>query len=209
MADEGSQHTGALSRCPATPRNIHVRKNVKHAARILTPVVIALTLVVTAPPSAAQPVADGAASISKPKPADKPRLSREAQAAHSSKARDTRGAMPSLYRGRYYHADQERFRLCVAEREGEFIYTVTGGGGGQYQTTYQFHERNWRRGLTYMMASESRRTHDGLRAEARALVNKPMRSWGRYWIDRAFYTALNYNGKWSGKGHWSGGRWRC
>lgn len=133
----------------------------------------------------------------------------EFAAAHSRLARDLHGALDSLYRGTYFHASQERFRLCVGQREGSFDYSVTGGGGNQYQTTYQFHESNWRRGLTYMMASESRTTHDGLWAEARALVNRPMRTWGRYWVDRAFYTALNYNGIDSGRHHWNGGSHAC
>ena len=133
----------------------------------------------------------------------------EFAAAHSRLARDLHGALPSLYRGRYYLAAQETFRRCVAQREGRFTYNVIGGGGGLYQTTYQFRDGAWRRGLTFMMASESRITHDGLRAEARALIRKPMAQWGRYWIDRAFYTALNYNGAWSGRHHWDGGRWSC
>lgn len=149
------------------------------------------------------------ASLFATSPNDTPALSREQAASRSSRAQDMRGPMPSLYRGIYYHADQEAFRLCVADREGSFTYNVVGGGGNQYQTTYQFHEGNWRRGLTFMMASESKRTRDGLRAEARALITRPMKTWGRYWIDRAFYTALNFNGKWSGKHHWAGGRWHC
>lgn len=135
-------------------------------------------------------------------------LSREAAAAQSSRAQVTRGPLPSLYRGVYYHADQERFRLCVAAREGSNTYTVRGGGGGNYFGTYQFH-RNFQRGAAYMMAGESRRTHDGLRADALALRHVPINHWSRYWQDRAFYTVLNYRGAWSGRNHWAGGRWTC
>lgn len=136
------------------------------------------------------------------------RLSREEAAARSSRAQDMRGQMPSLYRGIYFYADQEPFRLCVAEREGSFHYDVQGGGGGNYFGTYQF-SKAFQPGAAYMMAKESRKTHDGLRAAALGLRYIPINQWSRYWQDRAFYTVLNYNGKWSGKGHWAGGRWHC
>lgn len=144
-------------------------------------------------------------------PTDKPSISkqsREQAAARSSRASDMRGPLPSLYRGKYYHSDQEWFRKCVADREGSFTYMVRGGGGDNYYGTYQFH-RNFQRGAAYMMAKESRETKDGLRKEALALRYKPINKWSRYWQDRAFYTVLNYNGRWSGKNHWAGGRWHC
>lgn len=134
---------------------------------------------------------------------------REFVASRSSRAQDVRGELPSLYQGKYYFPDQESFRKCVADREGSYTYRVVGGGSNMYHGTYQFHDGNWRRGLTYMMASESKETNDGLRAEARALISKPISRWSRYWQDRAFYTALNFQGKWSGKHHWAGGRWHC
>jgi hypothetical protein len=113
-----------------------------------------------------------------------------------------------MYRGRYFHADQESFRRCVGQREGMFHYDVRGGGGGNYYGTYQF-SRAFQNGIPYMMAKESRRTHDGLTKEALALRHKPINQWSRYWQDRAFYTVLNGRSKWSGKSHWSGGRWHC
>lgn len=132
----------------------------------------------------------------------------EYRAAHSRASRDLVGSRPSLYRGKYFHADQESFRLCVAKREGEYRYSVRGGGGGNYFGTYQM-SAALLRGVSWMMAAESRETHDGLRAKARALHSVPGNHWNRYWQDRAFATILNYNGKWSGKKHWSGGRWHC
>jgi len=116
--------------------------------------------------------------------------------------------MPSLYRGIYFHADQERFRRCVGQREGMFHYDVRGGGGGNYYGTYQF-SRAFQSGAAYEMAKESHRTHDGLRDDALRLRHKPINQWSRYWQDRAFYTILNARGKWSGKHHWAGGRWHC
>jgi hypothetical protein len=134
--------------------------------------------------------------------------SREEAAARGSRAQSLRGALPSLYRGIYFHADQERFRLCVGHREGSFTYMVVGGGNltgdarGDYYGTYQFSYR-FQNGIPFMMASESRRTRDGLREEALALRQTPINRWSRYWQDRAFYTVLNYNGKWTGRHHWA------
>ena len=33
--------------------------------------------------------------------------------------------------------------------------------------------------------------------------------WSRYWQDRAFFTVLNFDGPYSGRNHWAGGRWTC
>lgn len=140
-----------------------------------------------------------------PKP---PTLSREALVAHSSRGLDMRGPAPSAYRGQYYRPSQESFRRCVGQREGMWHYDVRGGGGGNYYGTYQF-SRAFQSGIPYMMAKESRRTHDGLTREALALRSKPINHWSRYWQDRAFATVLNYGHDWSGKHHWSGGRWHC
>ncbi|MDP1878009.1 MAG: hypothetical protein Q8M17_10700 [Actinomycetota bacterium] len=128
-------------------------------------------------------------------------LSREEAAAQSSRGQDTQGPLPSLYRGVYFHADQERFRLCVGQREGRFTYTVRGGGGGNYFGTYQL-SAALARGASWMMAAESRSTHDGLRKVARALHGILANHWNRYWQDRAFYTILNHDHRWSGWRHW-------
>lgn len=165
---------------------------------------IALTLSLPAASAVAAPSTPDSGS----RPASTSADSREAAAARSSRAQDTRGALPSLYRGLYFHADQETFRRCVADREGSFTYEVRGGGGDNYYGTYQFH-RNFQRGAAYMMANESKRTGDGLRKQALALRYVPINKWSRYWQDRAFYTVLNWRGKWTGKGHWAGGRWSC
>ena len=143
-----------------------------------------------------------------PKPQSHSQTSREEAAARSSRAHDMRGALPSMYRGRYFHVDQEPFRRCVAQREGMNHYDVRGGGGGNYFGTYQM-SRAFQRGAAYMMAAESAKTHDGLRKDALRLRYVPINHWSRYFQDRAFYTVLNARGKWSGKGHWAGGRWHC
>jgi len=135
-------------------------------------------------------------------------MSREETASKSPQAHDLRGELPSLYHGIYYHPDQEVFRKCVAGREGSFTYMVRGGDGDNYYGTYQM-SAALVRGASWMMAAESKKTHDGLYREARRLHGIPGNKWSRYWQDRAFYTILNYEHKWSGKGHWAGGRWHC
>lgn len=128
--------------------------------------------------------------------------------AHSPAAKDKRGAEPSLYRGIYFHPDQERFRLCVGNREGSFAYMVRGGGGNNYYGTYQFH-KNFQNGIPYMMAKESRRTGDGLVKDILKLRYIPINKWNRYYQDRAFFTVVNYDGKWSGKHHWNSRSHSC
>jgi len=128
--------------------------------------------------------------------------------AHSKAANDMHGRMPSLYTGKYYFPAAEQFRLCVAEREGMFTYSVRGGGGNNYYGTYQFSSA-FQHGIPYMMAKESRQTGDGLAPWLLSLRNKPINTWNRYAQDRAFFTVLSYNGKWSGKHHWDNGRWYC
>lgn len=135
-------------------------------------------------------------------------LSREEAAAQSSREHGMRGPLPSLYRGEFFHADQEPYRLCVGDREGGFTYMIRGGGGNNYYGTYQM-SAALVRGASWMMAAESRRTGDGLRDDARDLLHVPGNKWSRYWQDRAFFTVLNAKGKWSGKSHWAGGRWSC
>jgi hypothetical protein len=129
--------------------------------------------------------------------------------ANSKAAHDNSGYMKSLYQGNYYNADQEAFRQCVMRRESTFTYSVIGGGGDNYHGAYQFHDADWRKGLTFMMAQESRKTDDALRIQARQLITIPINKWGRYWQDRAFFTALNYHSKWSGKHHWASGGYSC
>lgn len=137
-------------------------------------------------------------------------VSDEYRRAHSKAAKDLTGYKTSLYRGKYYSSSQESWRKCVMARESDFNYDLIGAGYNHpYHGAYQFHNINWRPGLISMMAQESKKTKDGLNGEARKLKHKNLNQWNRYWQDRAFFTALNYNGLWSGKHHWNGGRWYC
>lgn len=119
----------------------------------------------------------------------------------SPDAQDLRGYEKSLYRGKYYHKDQERFRQCVMKRESHHNYKAANRSSSA-RGAYQFLDNNWRDGLVHMMIKESKKKDHGLEKKMKKLFDKPIHKWNRYWQDRAFFTALNYNGKWSGKKHW-------
>jgi hypothetical protein len=129
-------------------------------------------------------------------------LPREYKMAVSKEAKKLKGYKKSLYRGKYYHPDQEKFRWCVMKRESHHNYRAANKSSSA-RGAYQFLDSQWREGLSYMMVKESKKSDDGLIANIRNLKGKPIHSWNRYYQDRAFFTALNYNGKWSGKKHWN------
>jgi hypothetical protein len=124
----------------------------------------------------------------------------------SETASDLRGVQPSLYRGKFYDAKNEHTRRCIVQRESRGHYKVIGGGGDNYHGAYQFHDRNWRRGLVFMMLKESKQRDDGVQQEIRALFDKPINRWNRYFQDRAFWTAWRFG---DGASHWAGGRFSC
>jgi len=125
--------------------------------------------------------------------------------ANSEDAEDWKGHETSLYTGEYYHSKWASVRKCIMHRESRYNYrarsTVSTASGA-----YQFLDSQWRVSLTYMMIRESRSTADGLINEIKALRNKPIQEWNRYWQDRAFYTAWN-NGR--GADHWNLTRHGC
>lgn len=129
-------------------------------------------------------------------------LSAEARRAFSPKADDLRGYEKSLYRGKYYRSDQETFRRCVMDRESNHTYTAANGSSSA-RGAYQFLDNAWRDGLVYMMIKETKKTDDGLGSQIRALRHKSIHKWDRYFQDRAFFTAMNIRGPWSGKHHWN------
>jgi len=134
----------------------------------------------------------------------------EYRRAMSKAANDLHGYELSLYRGKYYNAGQESWRKCVMWRESNYNYNLIGAGyNWPYHGAYQFHNVNWKRGLIIMMAKESKQTKDGLNGEARKLKHKNINQWNRYWQDRALFTALNYNGPYSGAHHWAMTNYGC
>jgi hypothetical protein len=129
-------------------------------------------------------------------------LPREYRVAISKDAKKLKGYKKSLYRGKYYHPDQENFRQCVMKRESHHNYRAANKSSSA-RGAYQFLDSQWRDGLVHMMVRESKKTDDGLIVKIKALKKKPIHAWNRYYQDRSFFTALNYNGKWSGKKHWN------
>lgn len=116
----------------------------------------------------------------------------------------------SSYTGRFYYADQEPYRQCVAEREANGRAWARGGGGDNYYGTYQFSLPLWR-GATYMMTPELKREYGDAKGKHIAVKLRalPPSKVATRWQTQAFYTVLNWEGKWSGKSHWKGGRWTC
>lgn len=129
-------------------------------------------------------------------------MPREYRMAKSKDAKDRKGYEKSLYRGKYYHKDQERFRQCVMKRESHHNYRAANRSSSA-RGAYQFLDNHWRDGLVHMMLKESKKKDDQLHKDLKELFDKPIHKWNRYYQDRAFFTALNYNGKWSGKKHWN------
>lgn len=119
------------------------------------------------------------------------------------------GYQPSAYTGQFYDPQQEPYRKCVGQREGRFQYWTT-GNNGMYESTYQMTDALIA-GASWMMRPELKRMFGKNRGKeiGERLLNTPGRKWHRFYMDMAFYTILNWDGDWSGKHHWRGGRWHC
>lgn len=119
------------------------------------------------------------------------------------------GRQPSAYRGEFYDPTMEPYRQCVAQREGRHQYWVT-GSNGLYESTYQMTDALVA-GAAWMMAPELRDTfgdEEGKRIRDE-LLETPGRKWNRFYMDMAFWTVVNWEGRASGAGHWRGGRFSC
>ena len=134
--------------------------------------------------------------------ADAHQLHPEYAAAVSKAAQDRKGYEPSLYRGEHYRASQEAFRRCVSKRESHHNYRAANKTSSA-RGAYQFLDNAWREPLVGMMIKESKKTGDGLTARIRDLRDRPIHKWNRYYQDRAFYTAMNIEGKGKGRRHWA------
>ena len=130
------------------------------------------------------------------------RVHPEFQAAVTKQAEDLKGSEKSLYRGKYYYKSQESWRKCVMDRESNFRYKAKNRSSSA-SGAYQFLDNNWRDGLVWMMIKESKKTDDNLDPYLRDLFDVHITKWNRYFQDRAFFTALNFEGKWAGKKHWN------
>jgi len=114
--------------------------------------------------------------------------------AESRAAYDMKGFEQSLYQGKWYAKKWERKRKCIMWRESRFNYRAANKSSSA-RGAYQFLDSQWRVSLTYMLMPE----HADMKKEVKALRDKPIHKWNRYWQDAAFYTAWR-NGK--GAKHW-------
>jgi hypothetical protein len=153
-------------------------------ATVLTAAALAAPTAVPSPPPTV-PSATAASDRAAPHPS------------RSSAARDLLGVRPSLYTGKWYSAGQEGRRRCIVQRESNGHYTVQNSSG--YQGAYQFGDSDWRVSLTWMMLKEEPKGSP-LRPVIRALRDRPIKAWNRYWQDRAFWTAWRFG---AGQHHWS------
>ena len=123
-----------------------------------------------------------------------------------------KGWLPSTYKGKYFHKDQESWRKCVQKRESHHRYGAANKSSSA-RGAYQFLDSQWRESLAHMVYPELRRMYGRSTAKdiKKKLFANPISKWSRPIQDMAFYTVLNYNGKWSGKKHWSSafGGYKC
>ena len=121
--------------------------------------------------------------------------------------RDT-GVHGSLYRGRYFNADDEPYRKCVAARESNGRYWAV-SPTENYRGAYQVSEA-LTVGMGWMIQKELRAMHVPTAKQIGAILRAaPMNRWSRYWQDFGFWITFNHDGKHSGAHHWAGGRYKC
>jgi hypothetical protein len=119
------------------------------------------------------------------------------------------GLQPSAYKGDYFDPTMEPYRRCVAYREGRFQYWGT-GANGRYESTYQMSDALVV-GAAWMMTDELKATfgpEKGLEIRD-TLLDTPGRKWSRYYMDMAFWTVVNWEGRASGASHWAAQKTAC
>ncbi len=115
------------------------------------------------------------------------------------------GYKKSVYTGKYYHKSQESFRKCVMFRESRNTYGSRNKHTSTAAGAYQFLDSQWRNGLSHMIYPELKKDYGKkIAKKVRTKLQKtPINKWSREMQDRAFFTALNYENKWSGRHHWN------
>lgn len=113
------------------------------------------------------------------------------------------GWKTSAYRGKYYNPSQEGWRKCVQKRESHHRYGAKNRSSSA-AGAYQFLDSQWREPLAHMVYPELKKMYGNSVAKGikKKLFANPISTWSRSIQDQAFFTVLNYNGKWSGKKHW-------
>ena len=120
-------------------------------------------------------------------------------------ARDTKGAMLSLYRGKWFVKKADHRRRCILKRESRADYKAV-SVGGKYRGAYQM-SRPLMRGAAWMMMKEVRAEMgpQGV-AIVKSLFKLKTHLWNRYWQDRAFWTIW---AKGEGRSHWRSNVYNC
>lgn len=109
-------------------------------------------------------------------------------------AQSTQGFATSLYQGKWFKKKWEDERQCIMDRESNFNYRAANKSSSA-RGAYQFLDSQWRESLTHMLMPE----HRDRKQEVKALREKPIHKWSRYWQDAAFYTVWRHG---DGKHHW-------
>ena len=120
-------------------------------------------------------------------------------------ARDTKGAMLSLYRGKWFVKKADHRRRCILKRESRADYKAV-SVGGEYRGAYQM-SAPLMRGAAWMMMKEVR-AEMGPKGVAivKDLFTIKNHLWSRYWQDRAFWTIW---AKGDGRRHWRSDVYNC
>ena len=122
-------------------------------------------------------------------------------------ARDTKGLMLSLYRGKWFVKKADDRRRCILKRESRADYKAV-SVGGKYRGGYQMN-RPLMEGAAWMMMKEVRKEmgSEGV-AILKEFLKKKKKShlWNRYWQDRAFWTIW---ARGEGRGHWRSTAFKC
>ncbi len=143
---------------------------------------------------------------SRAKAAEQARLVREwGYARGFGAARDTKGAMLSLYRGKWFVKKADHRRRCILKRESRADYKAV-SVGGEYRGAYQM-SAPLMRGAAWMMMKEVR-AEMGPKGVAivKQLFKTSYHLWNRYWQDRSFWTIW---AKGEGRRHWRSDVYNC
>lgn len=108
-------------------------------------------------------------------------------------------------------ASQQAFADCVSERESHGNYEARGSDSSS-AGRWQFLDRPWRNGLSYMVAARLREF--GMSGPASKKVRIHLQAthiaaWEPNYQDAAFVAVLNARGPWSGWRHWFLAGSRC
>ncbi len=140
------------------------------------------------------------------KAAEQARIAREwGYARGFGAARDTKGVMLSLYRGKWFVKKADDRRRCILKRESRADYKAV-SVGGKYRGAYQMN-RALMRGAAWMMMKEVRAD---MGPKGVAIVKKlftiKSHLWSRYWQDYAFWRIW---AKGEGRRHWRSDVYNC